>query len=278
VNARIAATAGQNTIRDASYLAQYNNERGNGLIELPTTPGPWRDGYIFPDDLNSEGLLAGLLDVAGDVSTGLTSGYLVSQLPLGGIELSSQRLLFNTADSIVGYTDQFGRLTQTATTGVLGGLPIYTDLNNPTFSVLSAGENVANGNLGIAFNGNGVAGKFNGVSIADTLDSLGQKVFYAQTALQGIELGNSLINDFDRSGNSFDSVSPETTDLAIQTGLDFTFGAIGTFGGPVGATVALGYTFREPLLDASRISYENQVKENQFNIDNNLPPRIGPKF
>jgi hypothetical protein len=53
VNAHIASTAGQNTIRDASYLAKYRQNTGTGpmapFIESPRSSGPWRDGYKFHD-------------------------------------------------------------------------------------------------------------------------------------------------------------------------------------------------------------------------------------
>lgn len=119
-------------------------------------PGPWRDNYNFPDgsgtssQLEQAGPLDGVLDVTGALGTPLTVGFLLSHLPQGGIEISSQRLLFNTVDTITGFTEA-GRLTQVATSGVLGALPVFTEFNSPTFSVLGAGENVANGNLGIAF-------------------------------------------------------------------------------------------------------------------------------
>lgn len=128
-----------------------------------------------------------------------------------------------------------------------------------------------------SFNDVGVDGKFNGLSLSNTLDVFGKGVFVAHSVFQVFDLGQDIRNDIAGSNAGLiDSLSPATIDKAGQVGLDFTFGLIGTFGVP-GAVVGLGYAFREPLIDASKTNFENQVKEHQFNIDNNLLPRIGPK-
>jgi hypothetical protein len=280
VNARIAATAGQNTIRDASYLAKYRQDTGIGpiapSIESPTIPGPWQEGYIFPENVTSESLLSGLIETTGSLSTRLTEGYLLSHLPLGGIELSSQKLFFNEIDSVIGRTTQAGDYIF-GTTSKLEAIPLLGQFDQPTFKVLEQGANVANGSLGIAFNDVGVSGKFDGVTVSNTLDALGKGVFYGQTALQTLDLADSIAGDIERSGFALSSLTTETKLQAGQTALDIGFGYIGTTGVP-GAVISLGYTYRHELLDASRVSHQNQVREMQFNLDNNLPPRIGPRF
>ncbi|CAH9068524.1 hypothetical protein PSECIP111951_04181 [Pseudoalteromonas holothuriae] len=236
-------------------------------MSQPLTPGPWREEYVFPSSTTNQGdLLGGLLGVVGSTGTGLSGAYVAAQLPLGGIEISSQKHMFTAVHSTAIYSTGISNFT--ATQGYIGAKPLFTELNSPNYRVLKATDNAVNGSLGIAFNGNNIAGKFNGISIADTLDSVGQKVFYAQTALQLTNLGNSFIDDFSNSEYSTYTISQKTKDLTKQTGLDVTFGAIGTFGGPVGATVGLGYTFRHELMDASKVSFENKIKEAQFIMDN----------
>lgn len=175
-------------------------------------------------------------------------------------------------DSVIGRTTQAGDYIF-GTTSKLEAIPLLGQFDQPTFKVLEQGANVANGSLGIAFNDVGVSGKFDGVTVSNTLDVLGKGVFYGQSVLQTADLISSISKDIECSG----SLSAETKLQAGQTALDIVFGYIGTTSVP-GAVISLGYTYRHELLDASRVSYQNQVREMQFNLDNNLPPRIGPTF
>jgi hypothetical protein len=224
------------------------------------------------------GFLESTFGKVSSVSTGLTSGLLLSNLPLGGLEISSQKLFFNTVDSITGFTDSAGRLVTTAKVGQLGALPLFTEFNQPSFSFLAQGDNVGKGNLGFAFNDVGVNGKFNGFALSNALDVLGRQAFYVQSVVQVVDLGLDIKNDVIGSNVGFiDSLSTNTLDKAGQTFLDIAVGRVALTGLP-GAALGLTYAFRGELFEASRVSFENQVKEQQFNLDNNiLIPRMGPK-
>jgi hypothetical protein len=197
---------------------------------------------------------------------------------LGGIEISSQRRFFTEIDSVFGRTLPSGAQSFTSI-GRLGAEPLSGVFDLPIFNALEAGENAGRGNLGITFNTNGINGNFNGVSIANTLDTLGRFTFFGQTAFQGFELISAASDDFLTSGFTLDSISTETRELAFQTSLDITFGAIGTFFGVPGVAVGLLYTFREPLIEASQTSFENQQQQFRTQVENNqLIPLIGPRF
>jgi hypothetical protein len=234
-------------------------------------------GLIGPTVVR-QGLLSDITGVTGTVGTGLTSGFLLSSaLPRGGIELSSQRLLFNTVDDVTDFALSNGRIVETITIGQLGAQPLGGLFGNPTFRTLEEGANVANGNLGFAFNGRGFEGKFNGVVVSDALDFLGRQLFFGQSIIQGIDLSASIINDI--LNPNVATLSNETFAQTGQTALDISFGALGTFGGIPGALISLGYTFRSDIIEASRVSAEQQQRNIEFQIENNIfPLPVGPKF
>jgi hypothetical protein len=271
--------------RTFDNLQGINNQRNTPLIQrqadddgLIAADRPIDNTSITLPEVTRPRLFSDLADTLNTTGTGLTSAFLLSSLPplnRVGIELSSERLLFNTVDSITEFTDDAGRLVQTVQVGQIGAQPLGGVFSNPTFSVLEDGARAANGNLSISFNGRGGS-----LSIANGLDFIGRQVFFAQSLVQGVDLGASFVGDFRRSGLSVSSISSETLQQAVGTFIDIGFNALGTLGGIPGAAISLGRTFfGDDINEAARVSFERQQREIALQVENNiLPPPTGPRF